>query len=224
VLNTPIVNDCEQPNQDFSMRSRSVQRFFNFVKSTVVGGIFVLVPLVLLCVVLGQAATFAYNIIHPIIVLMPVKSVSTVSLAFAIAILAVVLICFLAGLLARTAVSQWFVGSLEQVILTFVPGYGLMKSMGQGWVGVNEAEPHQPVMVRFDDAEQIGFVMDTLATGQMVVFLPDVPTPWSGTLVFVGPERITPLPLSTKEAIECLRRLGVNTSKLMAGRVEGLKG
>jgi uncharacterized membrane protein len=206
------------------MRSRSVQRFFNFIKSTVVGGIFVLVPLVLLCIVLGQAATFAYNIIHPVIVLMPVKNVSTVSLAFAIAILAIVLICFLAGLLARTAVSQWFVGSLEQVILTFVPGYGLMKSMGQGWVGVSEEEPHQPVMVRFDDAEQIGFVMDSLANGRLVVFLPDVPTPWSGTLVFVGADRVTPLPLSTKEAIECLRRLGVTTSKLMVGREEARKG
>jgi uncharacterized membrane protein len=206
------------------MQSRSLLRFISFVKSTVVGGIFVLVPLVLLCVVLGQAATFAYHLIHPVILLLPVKSVSTVSLAFGVAILAVVLICFLAGLLARTAVSRWFVGSLEQVILTFVPGYGLMKSMGQGWVGVSEEEPHQPVMVRFDDSEQIGFVMDTLANGQLAVFMPDVPTPWSGTLVFVGPERVMPLPLSTKEAIECLRRLGTITSQLMASRVTGRKG
>jgi uncharacterized membrane protein len=203
------------------MRSPSVQRLFNFIKSTVVGGIFVLVPLVLLCIVLGQAATFAYHIIHPVIELMPVKSAATVSIAFAIAILAIVLVCFLAGLLARTAVSRWFVGSLEQVILTFVPGYGLMKSMGQGWVGISGEEPHQPVMVRFDDADQIGFVMDTLATGQLAVFLPDVPTPWSGTLVFVGAERVTPLPLTTKEAIECLRRLGSNTGKLMAGGGKG---
>lgn len=203
------------------MHSRSLRRLLNFVKSTVVGGIFVLVPLVLLCIVLGQAATFAYHIIHPIIGLMPVKSATTVSLAFGIAILAIVLVCFLAGLLARTAVSRWFVGSLEQVILTFVPGYGLMKSMGQGWVGISGEEPHQPVMVRFDDSQQIGFVMDTIVDGRLVVFLPDVPTPWSGTLVFVGPERITPLAISTKEAIECLRRLGTTTSKVMAGRGKG---
>ena len=198
------------------VRSRSLRRLINFIKSTVVGGIFVLVPLVLLCVVLGQAATFAYEIIHPLIDWLPVRSVGTVSLAFVIAILVVVLICFLAGLLARTALSRWFVGSLEQVILTFVPGYGLMKSMGQGWVGIRGEEPHQPMLVRFDDSEQIGFVMDTLADGRHVIFLPDVPTPWSGTLVFVPADRLTPLPFSTKETIEFLRQLGANSSKLLS--------
>ncbi|WP_254509291.1 DUF502 domain-containing protein [Anatilimnocola floriformis] len=200
----------------YIIRSRSLRRVINFVKSTVVGGIFVLVPLVLLCVVLGQAATFAYEIIHPVILLMPVHNASTVSLAFAIAILVVVLVCFLAGLLARTAVSQWFVGSLEQVILTFVPGYGLMKSMGQGWVGIRGEEPHQPVLVQFDDSAQIGFLMDTLADGRQVIFVPDVPTPWSGTLVLMAAERISPLPFSTKQAIDCLRQLGANSSKLLS--------
>ena len=198
------------------VKSRSLRRLINFVKSTVVGGIFVLVPLVLLCIVLGQAATFAYEIIHPFVEWLPVKSVSTVSLAFVFAIALIVLVCFLAGLVARTAVSQWFVGSLEQIILSFVPGYGLMKSMGQGWVGINAEEPHQAVLVRFDDAEQIGFVMDSLDDGRSVVFLPDVPTPWSGTLVFVAAERITPLAVSTKQAIECLRQLGANTTKVFS--------
>jgi uncharacterized membrane protein len=198
------------------MQSRSLRRLINFVKSTVVGGIFVLVPLVLLSIVLGQAATFAYEIIHPVVRIMPVKSVSTVSLAFGIAILAIVAVCFLAGLVARTAVSQWLVGSLEQVIVAFVPGYGLMKSMGQGWVGISAKEPHQSVLVRFDDSEQIGFVMDTIADGRLAVFLPAVPNPWSGTLVFVAAERITPLSLTTKDTIECLRHLGANTSKLLS--------
>ena len=198
------------------VRSRSLRRLIAFVKSTVVGGIFVLVPLVLLCVVLGQAATFAYGIIHPIVEWMPVKNVSTVSLAFAMAILVVVLICFLAGLLARTAISQWFVGSLEQVILTFVPGYGLMKSMGQGWVGIRGEEPHQSVLVQFDDSAQIGFLMDTLADGRQLIFVPDVPTPWSGTLVLMTADRISPLPFSTKETIECLRQLGANSGKLLS--------
>lgn len=198
------------------MQSRSLRRLITFIKSTVVGGIFVLVPLVLLSIVLGQAATFAYNIIHPLVQILPVKNVSTVSLTFGIAILAIVLVCFLAGLAARTAVSQWFVGSLEQLIVTFVPAYGLMKSMGQGWVGIYAKEPHQSVLVCFDDSEQIGFVMDTLADGRVAVFLPSVPNPWSGSLAFVTADRITPLPLSTKDTIECLRQLGTNTSKLLS--------
>ncbi|WP_425614779.1 DUF502 domain-containing protein [Anatilimnocola sp. NA78] len=196
-------------------QSRSLRRTLRFLRATIVGGLFVLVPVVLVCVVLGHAAQFAYELIHPLVQWLPVKSISGVSLSFLLGIAALVLICFFAGLLARTAVSQWFVGTLEQLILSFVPSYGLMKSMGQGWIGVSTEEPHQAVMVRLDDASQLGFVMDTLADGRCVVFIPDVPTPWSGSLLFVEPARIEPLAITTKQAIECLRRLGANSSKVL---------
>ena len=197
------------------MQSRSLRRMLRFLRATVGGGLFVLVPVVLISIVIGHAAQFAYEVIYPLVQWLPVKSISSVSLAFLLSIVALVLICFLAGLLARTAISRWFVGSLEQLILSFVPSYGLMKSMGQGWIGVTTEEPHQPVLVRLDDAAQLGFVMDTLADGRCVVFVLDVPTPWSGSLLFVEASRIEPLSITTKQAIECLRRLGVNASKIL---------
>lgn len=197
------------------MKSRTLHRLISFVKSTLVGGIFFLVPVVALVFVLGQAGAFAYRIVHPLVEWLPMRTVGAVSLAFLLAALLLVLVCFLAGLVARMAVSQWFVGSLERLILTFIPSYGLMKSMGQGWVGVAGEEPHQPVLVRFDDAQQIGFRMDMLADGRSVIFIPDVPTPWTGSLMLIAAERIDPLPFTTQEAIECLRRLGANTNALL---------
>ncbi|QDU30080.1 hypothetical protein ETAA8_51990 [Anatilimnocola aggregata] len=198
------------------MHSRSLGRLIVFLKATIVGGLFVLVPVVLISIVIGQAAQFAYEVVHPLVQWLPVKSVSGVSLSFLIGLIALALLCFLAGLLARTAVSRWFVGTLEQLIVSFVPGYALMKSMGQGWVGVEEKTPHQAVLVRFDDVAQLGFVMDTLPDSRHVVFVPDVPNPWSGTLLFVTPDRIEPLAITTKQAIDCLRHLGANTSKILS--------
>lgn len=198
-----------------AMQSRTLRRLVSFVKSTLVGGLFFLVPVVALVFVIGQAAAFAFQIVHPLVNWLPVKTVGTVSLAFLIVVLVLVLICFLAGLVARMAVSKWFVGSLERVILTFVPSYGLMKSMGQGLVGVAGDEPHPPVLVRFDDAQQIGFLMDTLADGRGVIFVPDVPTPWTGSLMLLAADRIEPLPFTTKQAIDCLRHLGANTRELL---------
>jgi uncharacterized membrane protein len=191
-----------------------VGRLLNFVKSTIVGGIFVLVPVVLLSIAIGEAVKLAYTTLHPLVEMLPLTSVSTVSLAFLLGIVAVVLCCFFAGLVARTAISQYFVGRIEGLILTFVPGYGLMKSMGQGWVGANAKDAHQPTLVRLDDAWQLGFVMDTLPDGRQVVFLPDTPTPWSGTLLIVNADRLEPVPLTTKQTIECLRRLGANARNL----------
>ncbi len=200
------------------MQSRTLRRILSFVKSTLVGGIFFLVPVVALVFVIGQAGAFAYQIVHPLVDWLPVRTVSTVSLAFLIVALVLVLVCFLAGLVARMAISQWFVGSLERVIVTLIPSYGLMKSMGQGWIGIAGEEPHQPVLVRLDDHQQIGFRMDTLVDGRSVIFIPNVPTPWTGSLMVVAADRIEPLPFTTQQAIECLRRLGANTGELLVKR------
>ena len=198
------------------MPSATVGRLIGFAKSTVVGGIFVLLPLVLLSIAFGQALRFAYEIVHPLVQWLPVKSVGTISLAFLLGFAALLLVCFLAGLFARTAVSRWLVGSLERNILSFVPSYGLMKSMGQGWIGDDADGPHQPVLIHLDEAAQIGFVMDTLPDNRKMVFIPGVPTPWSGSLLIVASDRLEPFPLSTRQTIDCLRKLGADTSKLFA--------
>ena len=196
------------------MPSRSLRNLLSFVKSTIIGGIFVLVPLVLLSIAVGEAVQFAYSLLHPLVAWLPVTNISTISLAFALGIVAVVLVCFLAGLVARTAVSQWLVSRLEHVILAVIPSYGLMKSMGQGWVGVESTTPHPPTLVRLDDSVQIGFLMDTLPDGRCMVFIPNAPTPWSGSLIIVPPDRLEPMPLTTKQTIDCLRLLGANAGKL----------
>jgi len=196
------------------MSSRSAGRLLSFIKSTIVGGIFVLVPLVILSLVVGQALSVALHVVTPVVELLPFKSAGTISLALLAGIAVLVLACFMAGLLARTTVSQWLVGSLEELILGFVPSYGLMKSMGQGWVGVES--PRQSVLIQLDDAAHLGFVMDTLPDDRRVVFIPDVPTPWSGSLLIVTADRVEPLPLSTKQTIDCLRKLGTNARSLLA--------
>ena len=80
---------------------------------------------------------------------------------------------------------------------------------------------HQPVLIRLDDATQLGFVMDALDDERRVVFIPDAPTPWSGSLLIVSADRLEPLSLTTKEAIACLRKLGANTSHLLARKQVG---
>jgi uncharacterized membrane protein len=115
-------------------------------------------------------------------------------------------------------VSRWFVGSLERHILAFVPSYGLLKSMGQGWVGVEAEDVHKSVLVRLDDSTQIGFVMDVLSDSRHVVFIPSVPTPWSGSLMIVASDRLELIPASAQQTIDCLRKLGVDASKLLAKR------
>jgi uncharacterized membrane protein len=185
------------------------RRLLQFVKATVVGGVFVLAPIVLLVYVIGKAVTVAYDAFHPLGKWLPVESVGGVSLALLAAITALIAVCFFAGLVAKTAIAKWLVRTIESAVLHNLPGYTLMKSMGANLAGAESEERLPAVLVRFDDQSQVGFLMEELADGRAIVFIPSVPSPWSGSLHVIDPDRVTRLPAPIAEVIDRLRRLGV---------------
>jgi uncharacterized membrane protein len=75
----------------------------SFLKATVVGGLVFLVPVVLIAVVLRYALQFARKIAAPSADVLPFSHVVGVAVATPIAVVILVVIAFLAGLLARTA-------------------------------------------------------------------------------------------------------------------------
>ena len=101
------------------------------------------------------------------------KSIGGVSLALAAAVLASLLVCFLAGLLAEAALTRRLIESVESLILSKMPGYSLMKTVGENLVGVEGSDRRKTVLVHLHDSAQLGFVMDELPDGRLVVFVPD---------------------------------------------------
>jgi uncharacterized membrane protein len=84
-----------------------------FIRTTLIGGILFLLPIVVLIVVLGKAQTISGRIVAPVAERMPVPSVGGVAVARILAIVAIALFCFLAGLFARTASRNeaWMAGT-----------------------------------------------------------------------------------------------------------------
>ena len=83
----------------------------HFFKTTVIGGLVFLVPVVVLLVVLAKAAGLMMMVAEPMAEWLPIDAIGGVALANVIAVLAVVLICFIAGLVARAAILRAIVGA-----------------------------------------------------------------------------------------------------------------
>jgi len=186
-----------------------LRRLAQFVFATVLGGAFVVAPVALLAYIIGQTYLVARQAVQPLMHWLPVSSVGGVSLAIVTAVAVLVGVCFLAGLLAHTAIAKWLVRLIESAILANLPGYSLVKSMGEGIVGVDSQATRRAVLVRFDDHAQVGFLMDTAADGRLVVFVPNVPSPWSGWLCVVPPERVEILATPIRVVLDRLQRLGL---------------
>ncbi|EKF73752.1 hypothetical protein A11A3_12338 [Alcanivorax hongdengensis A-11-3] len=79
--------------------------------------------------------------------------------------------------------------------------------------GGSGASSLKPVMVAFDDYAQVCFEVERLAT-RVVIYMPGAPDPWSGSLVYVTPDRVSELDVTMLGAVRHLRQLGRDASWL----------
>jgi uncharacterized membrane protein len=181
---------------------------YRFLKSTLLGGLVVLVPVVVLGAIVVWVVQIALQFMLPVFGWLPDKSVAGVSLTLLFAVLSVVIGCFLAGLFAETAIIRRLGEHAERLALA-VPGYALMKNVGANLVGIEGRHPAKTVLVRFEASWQIGVLMETLSDGRHVVFVPGVPRALVGTLHIIAADRVLVLTMSVAAALDALGRLGV---------------
>jgi uncharacterized membrane protein len=190
-----------------------------FVRATLTGGILFLLPVVVLIVVLGKALQISRRVVVPLAERIPVPSVGGVRVAEVAAIAALILFCFLAGLLARTRLARKTENWLEGTLLSHVPGYNFLKGIGESMMGFETEHAYQVVLARIEEAWQIGFVMERLESGHYAVFVPGAPSVWSGSVYLMTEDRLRRLDISRIEAVKCLRQLGVGADRLMGREV-----
>jgi uncharacterized membrane protein len=195
----------------------SESKRFRFVLTTVIGGVVFLIPVVFLVVIIAKAAGFMMLIAEPMAAWLPIDSIGGVALANIIAVAAVIAICFLAGLVARHALAGAFVKNLESKVLVNVPGYMMIKSLVNGF-DESKADGLRPVALQLGSAERIGFEIQKLPDGRSVVFIPSVPSPWSGITQVLPPEQVSYLDIPISKVIESTENFGYGVDTLLAAK------
>jgi uncharacterized membrane protein len=196
--------------------------FGKFLRATLVGGVMFLVPVVVLAVILGKALEIARKVTDPLAARIPVHSVIGLQTPTLLAAFLIVLLCFLAGLLARMRTAARAVRWLESTLLSNIPGYEFFKAVSGRMIGADVEGAPQAVLVYTGDSWQIGFEFERLDNGLAAVYVPEGPACASGPVMFVPPERLSPLGLSPAAAMKCLRRLGAGSNALLGRYPPGM--
>jgi uncharacterized membrane protein len=125
-----------------------------------------------------------------------------------------VLLCFIAGLIARAAFLRATIEGLETKVLSKVPGYVIIKGMLSG---LQEDSTHQlnPVLATFYNASRMGLEIERLDDGRVVVMVPSSPNPWSGKVHIMAPEHVQRLNLPMTAYMENIERFGQGTNELL---------
>ncbi|MBB6095151.1 putative membrane protein [Povalibacter uvarum] len=198
-----------------------MNKLLGFVRTTLIGGVLYLVPIVLLMLILGKAFGVAHRIVPAFSGVIDKLQLGHLLTPQVFAVLLVVVFCFAAGLFSRTVLAREIGAFLDAKVLINVPGYGFFRSMGGGSGGI-ESFAQQPVIVSIEDeAWQIAFVVEKLGDSRIAVFVPGVPEVRSGSLYFLAPDRVRPLNISSAAAFQVLRRMGVGSDELLRTALKG---
>jgi uncharacterized membrane protein len=131
------------------------------------------------------------------------------------AIVVVMLICFLAGLLASRGSARRLRAKLDQLLLGSFPGYAFVKGLAESMQHSQEmASSFIPVLLQSDDTWQMAFETDRMPHGLVAIYLPGAPNPWSGSVIYVPPERVKPLGITLAESIQVIGALGRGSEQL----------
>jgi uncharacterized membrane protein len=179
------------------------------IRTTVIGGAFFLLPIVVLALVLGKIFQLAAAVAKPLEQIVPIDTFIGVVIVNFIAIFGLLVICYLAGLIARIEFFRQYASRAEELLLGSVPGYAFIKTMASGLAQAdNEMGKMNPVLVRLDEMYQMAFEVERTPKGYVVVYLPGAPNPWSGTVAYFTPDRIINLNLKATDAMKLVQVLG----------------
>jgi len=188
-----------------------------FVISTVVGGLFIVVPVYLAVLLLLKGMQSVGNLVRPIAAMVPdwLPAENLLSLILVLAL------CFLVGIAVRTRTGRAVRERMEVMFFERLPGYGLLRSLTQRLAGNSDEEAWRPALVELEDALVPAFIIEELADGRFTIFVPSVPTPLAGAVYILAPERVHILDVPFTQAIQSISRWGSGSKDLVAAMRKG---
>ena len=178
-----------------------------FIRTTVIGGILFLLPLVVLFIIFEKANSILSVITEPISRRIS-DSIPGFDGSGLISILLIILICFMGGLVFRSTGVKKFLQKLEDKVLIYIPGYSLIKSVTADTLGEDVANKLIPVRVADGEDWLLGFLIEE-GKNHSTVFLPDAPRYDAGEIRILPNTSVIKLEISANKFTKMIRSYGV---------------
>ena len=189
---------------------RKSKRFINFLKTTAIGGLLFLLPLIVLAALFGQIAPIVVSVASFLNEYIPVKTATGIAILVGLSIALILLLCFVAGMFARWSLGRKISVAFEKRLALLFPRYSVLKDQMADTIGGNETRPQmKPVLVMFDEYQRIAFETERdEKKGLATIYLPGSPDPWSGKVVILKLERVTRLDTDFGHAAATCEQVG----------------
>ena len=189
----------------------------SFIATSLLGGVMVVLPVVILLGAFGWAFNFVTNLIQPLTDLIVAKSDILEILADFLVIWIILTTCFFIGFAVRTRFGKFIYSSIEQRLLKVAPGYNLIKDTVLQILGTQRSPFSSVVLAQVfeNDILVTAFVTDEHADGSCTIFVPNGPNPTSGNIFHLKAKYVHRVDVSVEDAMRSIISCGAGSSKLI---------
>jgi len=170
----------------------------------VLSGFLIIVPIYLAVLLLLKAMDTVGHLVHPITLLLPDWFPGERLLA----LLLVLLVCYLVGIALRTATGRDIGERIERKVLDRIPGYSILRSLTHQMAGESGEKGWKPALAEIEEALVPAFIIEEFEDGRYTVFVPSIPTPFVGTVYILERERVHPVNVPFARALQVVTRWG----------------
>jgi uncharacterized membrane protein len=194
-----------------------MNRFKTFVKISVLGGLAVILPTIILLFLFGWLFRWITAIIQPLTNLFISRGHFQELVADILGIATILAVCFVVGIIVKTKAGRFIQENLERRLLNLAPGYTTIKSMILQFIGRKESAFSSVALVRpFENKTLLtAFITETHADGFFTVFVPTGPNPTSGFIFHLPAELVHPVKVPVEDVLKSVIGCGVGSKKLL---------
>ncbi len=168
-----------------------MQRITNFLKTSALGGLFVLLPLLLFYLLLSEALLAIVALATPIADLFPEEWSDKLEAPVVVAVVLILAASFVFGLMLRSSTLTRLGRRIESSVLGKLPMYSAIRRLTRGLAGADNTDRFRPaLLMSTGNQREIVYVIEDHDDRQMTILVPWAPTPFAGSVKIVDSNRI----------------------------------
>ena len=200
-----------------------LKRMKNFLRTTILGGVIVILPTIILVFafkwLFGKVGSAIKPLTDLVVDNLTLPDRYDDPVATLIVVSVIVLGCFLVGLFVRTRLGQIILNNIESSLLSRAPGYKMVKETVNQLFGAKKSPFASVALVRIfeNETKVTAFITDRHADGTVTVFVPTGPNPTSGFIYHLNERFVHPVDVSVEDAMRSVISCGAGSEKLIQG-------
>jgi len=187
-----------------------------FLKTTAIGGFFVLLPLLLLELMLKEVFELVVGLASPLTELLPRTILEAINAPILVAILLILIASFVLGLFAKSDLGRRFGLWVERNTLERFTLYQVLKGLSSRLIEFGQGSTFAPALLASPEGHrEFAYLIEDHNDGWATVMVPRAPTPMSGQVKIVPITQVEILDARFGDVTRVISHWGVGAGELL---------